>query len=299
MPKMQVFENVAKLSFRNQFQFTPDGRSLVLGALPVTLIDTTDGSCRELLGMKGRWAWAFVRNGKAIAYLPAANEDVRIFDPKTCQEQIVGAAHLKIREMVATPNGEKLYLSPGAPHRGTDARIWVLNAADLTLQAEPMSAVETVHRLCISADGNWLAARHSPGSHLRAWHVGGKTLPRKESMCVAKKYTNDFALSADGSYLAAVSHTGLSVWETSGGEEVVRSGKHRRSVLALACNPVKPILATGDNAGQIFLWDYAGQVLTRFDWKLKEVCGLTFAPDGLRCAAVDSTGKVVIWDVDV
>ncbi len=26
---------------------------------------------------------------------------------------------------------------------------------------------------------------------------------------------------------------------------------------------------------------------------------LAFAPDGLRCAAADNVGKVVIWDVDV
>src|SRR5262249_35499950 len=110
---------------------------------------------------------------------------------------------------------------------------------------------------------------------------------------------NAFALNSDGSQLAAAESTALSVWNTLTGEEVFRSGKHRRKVLAVACNPTKPILATGDNAGQIFLWDYAGNVLTRYDWKLGEIYGLTFAPDGLRGAAVDQNGKVVIWDVDV
>jgi hypothetical protein len=39
-------------------------------------------------------------------------------------------------------------------------------------------------------------------------------------------------------------------------------------------------------------------VLARFDWGLGEVDAMCFAPDGLRCAAVDRNGKVVVWDVD-
>jgi WD40 repeat protein len=295
---MQVFENVAKRLFRNQLRFAPDGRSLVLGSLPLTLIDATSGSCRPFSEMKGYWSWAFVCDGTAIAYLPNGKE-VRILDLRTRAEHTIETPNLEAREMVTDPIGEKLYLSPGAPFQGTDTRIVVLNTTELALQTEFIEAVEMVHRLAISADGNWLATRHTPGDNLRAWHVGGGNWPPDESMCVAKAYTEDFALSPDGSFLAAVNSYGLSIWKTNGGKEVVRSGKHRRRVLAVACNPVKPILATGDNAGQVFLWDYTGSVLTRYDWKLDEVHGLAFAPDGLRCAAVDQTGKVVIWDVDV
>jgi hypothetical protein len=59
------------------------------------------------------------------------------------------------------------------------------------------------------------------------------------------------------------------------------------------------MFATGDTGGQVFLWDHTGRVLTRYDWGLGEVYAMCFAPDGLRCAAIDRAGKVVVWDVDV
>lgn len=295
---MQVFENVAKQFHRNELRFTPDGRSLVLGALPLVFVDTADGSSHALSGMKVRWAWAIIRNGAALAYL-FSREAVQILDLKTLEEQTVYTPNLVAREMATDLRGERLFLSPGAPFQSIDTRVWMLNTTDLTPQAEFFASDEPVHRLCTSADGNWLAAWHTPGNKLRAWHVGGSSWPPTESMCVPTTHMNHFAMSADGSHLAAVGSNGLSIWKTNGGEEVVRSGKHRRGVLALACNPAKPILATGDSAGQVFLWDYAGNVLTRFNWELGQVYGLAFAPDGLRCAAIDDTGKVVIWDVDV
>ena len=152
-------------------------------------------------------------------------------------------------------------------------------------------------RLVVSADGKWLAGKSN--QTLRVWNVGGPEVPARALRFVkTKSLVYDFALSADGLHLVGVGSTGLSIWKTSGGG-FIHSGKHRRTVKAVACSPTKPMLVTGDNAGQVFLWDYSGNILTGYDWQLGEVCGLCFAPDGLRCAVVDKTGKVVIWDVDV
>ncbi len=49
----------------------------------------------------------------------------------------------------------------------------------------------------------------------------------------------------------------------------------------------------------MFLWDDELHDLKRYDWKMADLQGICFAADGLRCAAVDSKGKVVVWDVDV
>jgi len=48
----------------------------------------------------------------------------------------------------------------------------------------------------------------------------------------------------------------------------------------------------------VFYWDAKGNVTRRFEWGLEKIAVLRFSPDGLRCAAADVTGKVVIWDVD-
>lgn len=109
---------------------------------------------------------------------------------------------------------------------------------------------------------------------------------------------NEIALSADGARLVATDNRSVTVWDVATGKEVFRSGKHRRAVESAACNPTRPVFVAGDSAGKVFLWGYTGNVLTRFDWALGEIRGLCFAPDGLRCAAVDRQGKVVVWDVE-
>jgi hypothetical protein len=40
-----------------------------------------------------------------------------------------------------------------------------------------------------------------------------------------------------------------------------------------------------------------GRVLAQYDWGIRELHALCFAPDGMRCAAA-GTYKMVVWDVD-
>jgi WD40 repeat protein len=158
--------------------------------------------------------------------------------------------------------------------------------------------------LALSADGRRLAGR---GPELLVWDLAIPDHPQLAVISVPAGLPGSpaewFALSADGTRLVTISNRGVTLWDTANGTptamEMFRSGKHRRRVSAVACSPTRPLFATGDTAGQVFLWDQAGHVLTRYDWGLDEVYALCFAPDGLRCAAIDRNGKVVVWDVDV
>jgi WD40 repeat protein len=156
--------------------------------------------------------------------------------------------------------------------------------------------------LSVSADGRRLVGRGAYEAGV--WDLTRPDDPQAVGLSVrvggVGKYVDGVALSADGKKLALVTSRGLELWDIAGREaaQVFRSGKHKRRVSAVACSPAKPLIATGDNAGNVFLWDHAGNVMMRYDWGLGEVYGLAFAPDGLRCAAVNASGKVVIWDVD-
>jgi WD40 repeat protein len=130
---------------------------------------------------------------------------------------------------------------------------------------------------------------------IRIWDT---TDPNRPAVAISPKpRMAQFALSADGAHLATVDTHGVTLWNANTGRQVWTSGKHRRGVQMVSFCPTRPLLASGDTAGTIFLWDFAGRVLARYDFGLQNVSGLCFAPDGLRCAAAGR--EVVLWDIDV
>ncbi len=199
------------------------------------------------------------------------------------------------RGLVATPEGKTLYLLAHLFDGPKGAEVWQFDAATLERQGEFASQKETPWEMIGSADGRRLATgRVVRDETIRVWDT---TADRRAVRIKPKVSTSRFVLSSDGSHLATVGSRGVTLWDATTGREVWSSGKHRRGVQMVSFCPGRQLLATGDNAGGIFLWDFAGRVLTRYDFGLGDVYGLTFAPDGLRGAAVDGR-RIVIWDVD-
>jgi WD40 repeat protein len=291
---------------RHDLSFAPDGRLLV-GAQTRVLLDALGpGSPVELTPPTGAFtAYAqLALGGRALVYTtPTDNNHVHVWDLQTNRIAVWEGAGQDAKDLAVSPNGSTLYVS-----HATSVRFeWQteLRAFDLTT-GRPTRRF-TVRAGCFSsltvcADGTRLAGRHSWSVGL--WDLTATDDPGRGWLEVKagnlRSHVLGSALSADGSRLATITHRGITLWDVTrpAASEVFRSGKHKRAVTAVACRPTKPLIATGDNAGKVFLWDHAGNVLTRYDWGLGEVYGLAFAPDGLRCAAVDTSGKVVIWDVD-
>lgn len=294
---MQTFQVEVESAYHKKMAFSPDGRFLVIDAKALTLLDTAGGPTRTFpeLGILS-YGIAFVLNGAAIACTPFGG-GVQVLDLATGKARKHEPKGVYPHAVAAVPTADAFYVSVYNFEGKSDLRVF--GAADLKQRAAFAAMDDKVDRLAISADGKRLAGR-AGWRTLRVWNVGRPKLPARPAIKVdAKTQPNDFALSADGSRLAAGDSYALYVWDTASGERVVHSGKHRRGVMSVACCPTKPVIATGDNAGNVFLWDHTGRVLTRFDWGLTHVSGLAFAADGLRCAAIDGTGKVVVWDVDV
>jgi WD40 repeat protein len=206
------------------------------------------------------------------------------------------------------PDRDLFVLSKGhaalALYAALHLRGW-LDAATLERQRRFAAQKERPWEMVGSADGRRLATgRGSKNDTIRVWEVpsakpeGVTTEDRPPVAVTPKTRAARFALSADGTHLATVGTKGLTLWNAATGRELWASGKHRRGVSMVAFCPTRLLLATGDNAGNIFLWDGAGRVLARYDFGLGETYGLSFAPDGLRCAAVGGD-QVILWDLDV
>jgi WD40 repeat protein len=299
---MQTFKVGSKKAGHRDLVFAPDGRTLFVGADALTLLDTTDGSSRALPDVKPYWGFALARGGTAVAVGDIG--EIRLFDldggplgncelPGNFPHMLAGNARADVLFVT-----DYRFRKPSIRVFGTGA---ALEAPGFGLEERGQFATlqRDMYRLALSADGRWLVSESD--DLMRVWNVGRKALPTTPTARMKVRswyFVQDFALSADGALLIAVNSQGVELWDAARGKQVLRSGKHRRGVTAVACHPLKPQFATGDTGGNVFLWDHTGRVLARFAWGLKHVCGLTFAPDGLRAAALGANGKVVIWDLD-
>jgi WD40 repeat protein len=310
---MQVFELPQGVETDGKFTFTsslgtpaglafgPDGRRLLVRCYKPVVLDTTDGRWWQTPKRIGSArAAAFVRGGRAIAHV--THNGLAVTDIDTGREERCQIPTRYGRGVYAPPGGETVYVLVKLQGQSEQAEIVWLDANTLEARATFARQPGYPKELVGSADGQWLATGAAGAIGLEkpvsVWDTADHDLPGAEPLKVlAEGSLNGFALSADGSHVATATSRSVALWDGITGDGVFASGKHRRGVQSVAFHPTRPLLASGDTAGNVFVWDFTGRVLTRYDWGLKQVYALTFSPDGLRGAAVDR-GKLVVWDVD-
>jgi WD40 repeat protein len=93
----------------------------------------------------------------------------------------------------------------------------------------------------------------------------------------------------------------LYIWDTAKWDKpaAIRSDSGQPFV-SFAFHPTRPILAAIQRGQTLvkFLDAATGGVVSKFQWKLGEMCSVCFSPDGTLAAASSASGKIVVWDVD-
>ena len=282
--------------------FSPDGQILIVNTRKRALLfDTVNGQwLKPMPGLNAQ----FVLGGQAIAYLgfqtglsvmELPNREHRSRVPPT-----------KGQALVAAPDGQTIYL---LSDRGSDGmtEVQTYDVAIFACRNTFARYKGRYDQLVGSANGRKLATGDpgEEGKPVRVWDVEQPNSSPVEG--IPKGKWRHFALSADGSRLGTATTKSVALWEIPAakpeglvvtGEEIFSSGRHRCAVQAVCFHPTRSLMATGGRYGDIFLWDYTGRVLTRYDWGLDSVYAINFSHDGLRCAATNAF-KGVIWDVDV
>lgn len=303
---MQVFRTDHCLL--HDLSFAPGGRYLLVGSPTRVLFDTlgTEPPVRLTPPTGAFTAYArLALGGTALVYTtPTDDLHLHVWDIATGRVAVRTDAGRGVADLAIGPDGRTVFAAR-VTQRGFE-HFTDIGALDVATGAPVATFPERQGRfayLALSADGRRLAGYGAFSACV--WDLTAPNDPGARALVVRAgklgNHVSGVALSADGTRLATITARGLALWDVTGGTaapELFRSGKHRRRVSAVACRPTGPLIATGDVAGQVFLWDHAGRVLTRYDWGLGEVHALCFAPDGLRCAAADDKGKVVLWDVD-
>lgn len=289
-----------------ELAFTPDGRRLLVGAQTRLLLDTLGTDPPAELKPPDEWFAAHANlalGGTVLVYL--SQNDLRAWNISTGEVATWPEAGKDVRDLTVGPDGATVYAArmTSTSSYGWRTEILAFDVATGAPKATYAAGESGLGDLRVSADGRRLVAHGSYDAC--AWDLAHPDAPTAVALLRVGglgNYVAGVAASADGARMATITSRGLQFWDLEGEtvRELFRSGKHKRRVTAVACGPTRPLIATGDAGGTVFLWDHAGRVLNRYDWGLSgEVYALCFAPDGQRCAATDGNGRVVVWDVDV
>jgi len=144
----------------------------------------------------------------------------------------------------------------------------------------------------------WLHARDSTTGELRGQHHGANSLIR------------DLTLLADGKTLAFVreqeycgpTRNAIMVGTVGSKFEPLVMVKKQGEKLytSLALHPSGKWLAVGQADGVVRIFDTATwKEMVAYEWPVKPIEGVAFAPDGLKAAAGGEDGKFVVWDLDL
>jgi WD40 repeat protein len=107
------------------------------------------------------------------------------------------------------------------------------------------------------------------------------------------------AFSPDGRYLAYSPGSVLTVRNLASGQIVAELRQKKMHFKGTAFAPNGRLLVTVSNDGLAKYWDTATwKEKGAFAWGIGMLRCLAFAPDGMRAAAGNDKGKIVIWDVE-
>ena len=188
-------------------------------------------------------------------------------------------------------------------HYSLDGKTLALGCRDGSIRlCDPQIGAERVlqagHRkassVVFSNDGTRFAAIVDDRA-VKIWDTG--TLRERMSMAKRKLRFNSLAWAADGRILAtACADKSIRLWDPLSGLETT-SLRGNSEVLDLAFSPDAKMLAAGDAAGAIVLWNMTTRAKQPgFVGHKGAVRSLAFSPDGQILASSSDDGTVRLWD---
>ena len=160
------------------------------------------------------------------------------------------------------------------------------------------SHADTVNVVAFSSDGQLLASGGDDYA-CKLWDI-----PLKRRVATFEHIVNrsrsqikavDF--SRDGQMLATAG-VDVKLWNVRTREEIT-TFEHGRWVLAVAFSPDGQFLATGDEIGQVNVWDVQRRrIVTQLEGDSTSVYTVKFSPDGKILAGTGYDGEIHLWNVE-
>jgi WD40 repeat protein len=281
--------------------FSADSRQLVSASVDhsVKLWDFQNEEASASLGhTRGLRIIAVSPDGKLFA-TGGDDRTIKIWETDTGLEKLTLAGHGEEIQSLAFLPGTKLVVS-GA--KDSKVKIWDLDAGR---EIKSIDNVDRVPTLLGLPGGKgfvaWLLSvkgENESVSTLQTFDANGEV---QKSHPDRGRNVTCLAFSADGAMAATGDTTGsVRVFNAATGERVSKGDlpAHVKSLGDVALTPDKKTLITGDEDGEVKVWDFAGrETLYTITAHKTGLMGIAVSHDGARFATMGRDGSVKLWNV--
>ena len=204
-----------------------------------------------------------------------------------------------VNKIAFAPDGTTLAVGNWVPGGAAGAvELWDTTTGERLAVLE--ENIGSVHALEFSADGTLLTSvGWAPIIEYRMWEVttGREVLNFTKAQDLIPHSKGALVLSQDTHSIASTDISTVRIWDvaTEGLRHILEGD--RNLALTLAFSPDGKILAGGFET--IRLWNAeTGDELSKLDGHTALVYTITFSPDAKILASGDTSGKIILWDLD-
>lgn len=275
----------------------PAGEILVAGDAAGDLFfwNPRDGQLLHTLdtGSEAVQALAYSFNGSWLA-ANFADGDGRVqlwYDPLTAEGQVLDTSAAG-RQVAFHPAGQ--HLAVGLENG--DVELWLLPGGEQFYTLATGSVA--VAALAFSPDGRWLVvATDSLWRYDLTAHAAVTSLPAADA--AEDQAFTALVFQPQGKRFAVAGSQGVHIYSTEGGSPEATLDSPA-ALLSLAYSPDGRILAGGDAAGNVHLWDAgSGELLRTIAAHTDAVQALAFRPDGYLLFTGSADGTIGVWGMPV
>ncbi len=296
--------------------FSPDGRTLASGGNEgIWIWDAETGV--ELKALKGYncSSLAYSPDSRTLAAVAGTDENnrtVMLIDTATGKVKPVETIDPPVHLVAYSPDGKMIASDSGKNAGGMfTIRLW---DAETGAPLRDIGEINSIgEKLIFSPDSERLVSLHrfpTPATnetterayYLITWDVetGGKRFEPPPFRYMGWWRGDSAVYSPNGQRLALAGGSEIGLFDAYNAELVQKMHRHEypADVVTMAYSPNNSFLASGDNDGNIHLWDaYTGKHLKELKAYNGTVSEMAFSPDGTKLGCVNHFGHVWVWDL--